>query len=109
MTFLRSTSGRRGARPLPGEDVTYTSNWPYEPLVSNRPTVAEYFPYTVTRSWHTQLAVLWIATAWLATGLYVAPLLSKKDPKFQVWGVFHSELLGQPRSPRRSRLPTAKS
>lgn len=48
---------------------------------------AEYIPYAVTRSWHTQLAVLWIATAWLATGLYVAPLLSKRDPKFQVLGV----------------------
>ena len=48
---------------------------------------AEYFPYAVTRSWHTQLAVLWIATAWLATGLYVAPLLSKQDPKYQVLGV----------------------
>ncbi|WP_426370303.1 nitric-oxide reductase large subunit [Pseudocolwellia sp. HL-MZ7] len=48
---------------------------------------AEYFPYSVTRTWHTQLAVLWIATAWLATGLYVAPMLSGKDPKFQVFGV----------------------
>ena len=41
----------------------------------------------MTRTWHTQLAVLWIAVAWLAAGLYVAPLLSGKDPKFQVWGV----------------------
>ncbi|MDO8289041.1 MAG: nitric-oxide reductase large subunit [Parvibaculum sp.] len=49
--------------------------------------LVEYFPYTVTRSWHTQLSVLWIATAWLATGLYVAPLLTKRDPKFQVFGV----------------------
>ena len=48
---------------------------------------AEYIPYPLTRSWHTQLAVLWIATAWLATGLYVAPLLAKRDPKFQVFGV----------------------
>ena len=47
----------------------------------------DYFPYTVTRTWHTQLAVLWIATAWLATGLYVAPLLAGKDPKYQVFGV----------------------
>ena len=37
---------------------------------------AEYFPYTVTRTWHTQLSVLWIATAWLATGLYVGPLMA---------------------------------
>ena len=43
---------------------------------------AEYLPYAVTRTWHTQLAVLWIAVAWLAAGLYVAPLLSGKDPKF---------------------------
>lgn len=48
---------------------------------------AEYIPYTVTRTWHTQLAVLWIATAWLATGLYVAPLLAGRDPKFQTFGV----------------------
>lgn len=166
----------------PGSDITYTSNWPHEPLVDNKPTpgnfmwsmgsivlllagvgaivwyyaqqydkwrgdiepedgvattdffdrsvvtpsmratakyfwlvsalflvqvllgivtahyavegqgiyglpLAEYFPYAVTRSWHTQLAVLWIATAWLATGLYIAPLLAKRDPKFQVFGV----------------------
>ena len=48
---------------------------------------AEYFPYTVTRTWHTQLAVLWIVTAFLAAGLYVAPLLAGRDPKFQRFGV----------------------
>ena len=48
---------------------------------------AEYLPYTITRTWHTQLAVLWIATAWLATGLYVAPMLAGRDPKFQRLGV----------------------
>jgi len=49
--------------------------------------MAEYFPYALTRTWHTQLAVLWIATAWLATGLYVAPLLGGREPKFQRFGV----------------------
>jgi nitric oxide reductase subunit B len=49
--------------------------------------LAEYFPYALTRTWHTQLAVLWIATAWLATGLYVAPLLGGREPKFQRLGV----------------------
>jgi nitric oxide reductase subunit B len=48
---------------------------------------AEYLPYSVTRTWHTQLAVLWIATAWLATGLYVAPMLGGSEPKFQRFGV----------------------
>ena len=44
---------------------------------------SETIPYAVTRTWHTQLAVLWIATAWLATGLYVAPMLSGHEPKYQ--------------------------
>jgi len=47
----------------------------------------DYLPYAVTRTWHTQLSVLWIATSWLATGLYVAPLLSGHEPKFQRFGV----------------------
>jgi nitric oxide reductase subunit B len=161
----------------PGSDVTYTSNWPSEPLVGNKPTTAtfmwtiisimvllaavatlvwhhartagretaptppdidplhnlkptpsmkatiKYFvvvaalfvvqvllgavtahyaveghsfygynladvlPYVVTRTWHTQLAVFWIATAWLATGLYIAPAISGHEPKFQRLGV----------------------
>ena len=44
-------------------------------------------PYSLTRSWHTQLAVLWIATAWLGTGLYIAPAISGHEPKFQRLGV----------------------
>jgi nitric oxide reductase subunit B len=44
-------------------------------------------PTPVTRSWHLQLAVLWIATAWLATGLYIAPAISGHEPKFQRFGV----------------------
>jgi nitric oxide reductase subunit B len=49
--------------------------------------IVDYLPYVITRTWHTQLAVLWIATAWLATGLYVAPLISGYEPKFQRFGV----------------------
>jgi nitric oxide reductase subunit B len=49
--------------------------------------LADYIPYAVTRTWHTQLAVFWIATAWLATGLYVAPLISGREPKYQHIGV----------------------
>ena len=49
--------------------------------------LAQVLPYSLTRSWHTQLAVLWIATAWLATGLYIAPAISGHEPKFQRLGV----------------------
>ncbi len=164
------------ATDRPGEDLSYTSNWPYEPLVGNTPSagilgwslfsillmiagvgalvwyhatlkheplpempardplfqlqltpsqkatgkyflvavalfglqillgsvtahyavdgqefygipLADLLPYAVTRTWHTQLAVFWIATAWLGTGLFIAPALSGKEPKFQRLGV----------------------
>ena len=160
----------------PGDSVTYTSNWPHEPLVGNRPTgeavvwtgvsiilllggiglmafrhatqepepltpapasdpllhakstpsqraTVKYFwtvaalallqivmgvvtahygvegggffgvriddilPYTVTRTWHTQLGIFWIATAWLAAGLYIAPAVGGTEPKLQRLGV----------------------
>lgn len=160
----------------PGSEVSYTSNWPYDPLVGNTPTsdaflwtvfsvlfmlagiallawhyaawhgkeppltppaqdplasltitpsmraTAKYFwlvialfltqillgaitahyqverefygfalsealPYSLSRSWHTELAVLWIATAWLGTGLYIAPAVSGHEPRFQRLGV----------------------
>jgi nitric oxide reductase subunit B len=160
----------------PGSTVTYTSNWPHEPLIANRPTsgavmwslasvvlllagiaglvlyytrhrddqpisvpptdpflsgrvtlsqratykyffvvallivaqvalggltahfgvegngffgipVAEWLPYAVTRSWHTQLGIFWIATAWLGTGLFLAPAIGGREPRFQRLGV----------------------
>lgn len=49
--------------------------------------LSDFLPYAVTRTWHTQLAIFWIATAWLATGLYLAPALGGKEPKFQKIGV----------------------
>lgn len=49
--------------------------------------LADILPYALTRSWHTQLAVLWIATAWLGTGLYIAPAISGHEPRFQRAGV----------------------
>ena len=161
----------------PGQDVTYTSNWPHEPLVGNRPTadtvvwtgvsiilllagiglmasyyasirehglpaeapahdpllvsiatpsqraVVKYFwvvaalilvqillgvvaahygvegtgfygiplaawlPYSIARTWHVQLGIFWIATAWLATGLYIGPAVSGVEPAWQRLGV----------------------
>ena len=49
--------------------------------------LSDVLPYSITRTWHTQLAVLWIAVAWLGTGLYIAPALSGHEPKFQRFGV----------------------
>jgi nitric oxide reductase subunit B len=49
--------------------------------------LAEVLPYVTSRTIHTQVGIFWIATAWLATGLYVAPLLSGHEPKLQKLGV----------------------
>lgn len=164
------------AAERPGQDITYTSNWPSEPLVGNRPTpgiflwtvfsvlfliagiaamvwyhaargeepgptppasdplaglvvtpsmrasgkyfwlaialfltqillgavtahyqvegqtlygieLASVLPYSLLRTWHTQLGVLWIATAWLGTGLFIAPAIGGREPAYQRAGV----------------------
>ena len=156
----------------PGDSITYTSNWPHEPLIANRPTsdavvwtgvsilvllagigglgfwhaarrkeegpaelpqtdpmlgstptpsqlatvkyfwvvcglfvlqiivgiitahygvegssfygipLAKILPYSVARTWHVQLGIFWIATAWLASGLAIAPSVGK-EPRGQ--------------------------
>lgn len=161
----------------PGLDITYTQNWPHEPLIDNRPTAdaviwsvlsfvlllagvggmvwyygalpkeeeraevperdpllgyqptpsqqatLKYFfvvgallvvqivlgvvtahygvegtgfygipldrilPYAVSRTWHVQLGIFWIATAWLAAGLFVAPAVGGQEPAGQRLGV----------------------
>jgi nitric oxide reductase subunit B len=160
----------------PGDDVSYTQNWPHEPLVGNRPTgeavvwtgvsiimllagicamvwwyaaetkhpegpppesdplaswqatasqratlkyfwvvaalilvqillgvvtahygvegdgfygipLSKWLPYSVARTWHVQCGLFWIATAWLAAGLFIGPLVSGVDPPGQRLGV----------------------
>jgi nitric oxide reductase subunit B len=161
----------------PGQTVTYTNNWPHEPLIANRPTganilwslvsvvlllagigglvwwrafreppepaieapatdpfgsitptpsmqavakyvgvvvalfcvqvvlgaitahytvegqsffgypLADVLPYSLTRTWHIQTALFWIATAFLAAGLFLAPIIGKREPRFQRLGV----------------------
>jgi nitric oxide reductase subunit B len=161
----------------PNDDITYTSNWPHEPLLGNRPTgdtvvwtgvsiilllagiglmasyyasnrehappsdapvndpllrsvptpsqravvkyfwvvsvlllfqillgvvtahygvegtafygipLAEWLPYSIARTWHVQIGIFWIATAWLATGLYIGPAVSGVEPRWQRLGV----------------------
>jgi nitric oxide reductase subunit B len=49
--------------------------------------LAKFLPYSISRTWHIQIAIFWIATSWLATGLYYAPAISGTEPKFQRLGV----------------------
>ncbi|WP_111641319.1 nitric-oxide reductase large subunit [Marinimicrobium alkaliphilum] len=49
---------------------------------------SEWFPYSLVRTWHIQAAMFWIATGFLAAGLFLAPIINGgKDPKFQKIGV----------------------
>ena len=49
--------------------------------------LSEIAPYALTRTWHVQLAVLWIATAWLGAGLYLGPMIAGFEPRWQRLGV----------------------
>ncbi len=44
--------------------------------------LAKILPYSAARSWHVQLGIFWIATAWLAAGLAIAPSIGR-EPRGQ--------------------------
>ncbi|MBI2221199.1 MAG: nitric-oxide reductase large subunit [Acidobacteria bacterium] len=50
--------------------------------------ISSFLPYSVARTWHVQLGIFWIATAWLAAGLYIASAVGSRDqdPPFQRLG-----------------------
>lgn len=45
--------------------------------------LSQYLPFNIARTWHLQLAIFWIATAWLGMGIFIAPLVSGREPKGQ--------------------------
>lgn len=51
--------------------------------------LSQILPYAVTRTWHIQLAVFWIATAFLAAGLYLAPVGHWREAPLRIafWGM----------------------
>ncbi|MBD3257818.1 nitric-oxide reductase large subunit [candidate division GN15 bacterium] len=49
--------------------------------------IDQWLPYTVARTWHTQLGIFWIATAWLAAGLFIGPAVSGREMPHQRLGV----------------------
>lgn len=49
--------------------------------------LSAYLPSNILRTWHLQLAVFWVATAYVAGGLLLASSLGGKEPKRQAMGV----------------------
>ncbi|WP_462411986.1 nitric-oxide reductase large subunit [Neobacillus sp. Marseille-QA0830] len=45
--------------------------------------IHDILPFNITKGYHLQLAIFWIATAWLGMGIYVAPLVGGYEPKKQ--------------------------
>ncbi len=45
--------------------------------------IAKWFSFNWAKTWHLQLGILWIAIAWIASALYVAPLLGGREPRKQ--------------------------
>ncbi len=49
--------------------------------------ISSLFPSNIMRTWHLQLAIFWIATAYVAGGLFLAPALGGSEPTRQSLGV----------------------
>ena len=47
------------------------------------PFVAELISYNWAKTWHLQLMIFWIATTWLASAIYLAPIIGGKEPAKQ--------------------------
>jgi nitric oxide reductase subunit B len=45
--------------------------------------LARILPYNLLRTWHVQLALFWVATAFVAAGIFLAPMIARREPKHQ--------------------------
>ncbi|HDJ7363113.1 TPA: cbb3-type cytochrome c oxidase subunit I [Staphylococcus aureus] len=41
------------------------------------------FPFNIVKTWHVQLVIFWVATTWLAAGIYIVPKVLDNEPKKQ--------------------------
>jgi nitric oxide reductase subunit B len=45
--------------------------------------VAQIFPYNLVRTWHVQLAIFFVATSFVAAGIFLTPMIAGREPKGQ--------------------------
>jgi nitric oxide reductase subunit B len=45
--------------------------------------LARVFPYNLMRTWHVQLALFWVATSFVAAGIFLAPMIARREPRHQ--------------------------
>jgi len=45
--------------------------------------LARWFPYNLMRTWHVQLAIFWVATSFVAAGIFLASMIARREPRHQ--------------------------
>lgn len=70
--FVQSMFGALLAHYYIEPDSFFGINWIHDIL-----------PFNIAKGYHLQLAILWIATAWLGMGIFMAPLVGGHEPKRQ--------------------------
>lgn len=45
--------------------------------------LARLLPFNIARTWHLQLAIFWVATSYLAAGIFLAPMVAGREPRGQ--------------------------
>jgi nitric oxide reductase subunit B len=45
--------------------------------------LAQILPYNLMRTWHVQLALFWVATSFVAAGIFLAPMIARREPRHQ--------------------------
>jgi nitric oxide reductase subunit B len=45
--------------------------------------LARWIPFNLARTWHVQLAIFWVATSFLAAGIFLAPMVARREPPRQ--------------------------
>lgn len=47
--------------------------------------LAQLLPFNLSRTWHVQMSLLWTASAFLAAAIFLAPIISGREPRQQHW------------------------
>jgi len=45
--------------------------------------LARILPFNIARTWHLQLAIFWVATSYLAAGIFLVPMITGREPRGQ--------------------------
>jgi nitric oxide reductase subunit B len=45
--------------------------------------LGRFFPYNIARTWHLQICIFWVATSFLATGIFLVPMIAGREPRRQ--------------------------